>query len=74
MPVIVAEKYILLKAAHFGAFTVGIARTEEKAVLIQEAGANEVLVGDTASRLTASACTRGNMCIHGAFVLTLCND
>ncbi|ASR47074.1 zinc-binding dehydrogenase [Paenibacillus kribbensis] len=35
-------------AAQSGAFTVGIARTEEKALLVQEAGANEVIVGDTA--------------------------
>ncbi|AOK88709.1 zinc-binding dehydrogenase [Paenibacillus polymyxa] len=35
-------------AAQSGAFTVGVARTTEKALLVQEAGANEVIVGDTA--------------------------
>ncbi|MNO22454.1 alcohol dehydrogenase [compost metagenome] len=35
-------------AAQSGAFTVGIARTKEKALIVREAGANEVLVGDAA--------------------------
>ncbi|WP_379141465.1 zinc-binding dehydrogenase [Paenibacillus sp. sgz500992] len=35
-------------AAQSGAFTVGVARTKEKALVVREAGANEVLVGDAA--------------------------
>lgn len=35
-------------AAQTGAITVGIARTEEKALLVREAGANEVIVGESA--------------------------